>query len=175
MSQMSSALGRIQLLCDDIFEGTDIIHGLACGRWGHEHRVAFWFRKLRPPLDYWAAKEPYNPPPRPPKVLKPQYKSPFLLPKDGEVPSNRTDSHPAMVRTLKRTTSYVYEDQIFVGFQDVVQTLLDELLKVDHRRRAIPIYGMGGLGKTTLVRNLYTSPNIVSSFPTQAWICVSQE
>ncbi|KAH0692356.1 hypothetical protein KY285_019453 [Solanum tuberosum] len=34
---------------------------------------------------------------------------------------------------------------------------------------------MGGLGKTTLARNLYNSPNIVNSFPTRAWLCVSQE
>ncbi|KAK4726464.1 hypothetical protein R3W88_031381 [Solanum pinnatisectum] len=34
---------------------------------------------------------------------------------------------------------------------------------------------MGGLGKTTLARKLYISPNIASSFPTHAWICVSQE
>ncbi|KAH0757060.1 hypothetical protein KY290_020553 [Solanum tuberosum] len=34
---------------------------------------------------------------------------------------------------------------------------------------------MGGLGKTTLARNLYISPNIVNSFRTRAWIRVSQE
>ncbi|KAH0692368.1 hypothetical protein KY285_019465 [Solanum tuberosum] len=34
---------------------------------------------------------------------------------------------------------------------------------------------MGRLGKTTLARNLYNNPNIVNSFPTRAWICVSQE
>uniref|UniRef100_M1ATP4 EDNR2GH5 protein n=1 Tax=Solanum tuberosum TaxID=4113 RepID=M1ATP4_SOLTU len=38
-----------------------------------------------------------------------------------------------------------------------------------------PFYGMGGLGKTTLARKLYISPNIAFSFPTRAWICVSQE
>ncbi|KAH0681948.1 hypothetical protein KY289_019700 [Solanum tuberosum] len=38
-----------------------------------------------------------------------------------------------------------------------------------------PFIGMGGLGKTTLARNLYNNPNIVNSFPTRAWICVSQE
>lgn len=87
----------------------------------------------------------------------------------GEGPSNQ-------VRTLRRTTSYVDDqDYIFVGFKDVVQTLLAELLKTEPRRRVVSVYGMGGLGKTTLARNRYINPRIVSSFHTRAWICVTQE
>ncbi|XP_049354246.1 LOW QUALITY PROTEIN: disease resistance protein RPP13-like [Solanum verrucosum] len=89
--------------------------------------------------------------------------------------SNAGEGSSNQVTTLRRTTSYIDDDDIFVGFQDVVQTLLAQLLKAEPRRSDISIHGMGGLGKTTLARNLYNSPNIVSSFPTRAWICVSQE
>ncbi|KAH0692444.1 hypothetical protein KY285_019541 [Solanum tuberosum] len=88
----------------------------------------------------------------------------------GEGPSN------LQVTTLRRTTSYV-DDQgyIFVGFQDVIQKLLAQLLKAEPGRSVLSIYGMEGLGKTTLARKLYTSPDILNSFHTRTWICVSQE
>ncbi|PHU17197.1 hypothetical protein BC332_12892 [Capsicum chinense] len=38
----------------------------------------------------------------------------------GEGPSNRLNNQFAMVRTMRRTTSYVDDDHIFVGFKDVV-------------------------------------------------------
>ncbi|PHT54144.1 hypothetical protein CQW23_08606 [Capsicum baccatum] len=38
----------------------------------------------------------------------------------GEGPSNRLNNQFAMVRTMRRTKSYVDDDHIFVGFKDVV-------------------------------------------------------
>ncbi|KAH0692492.1 hypothetical protein KY285_019589 [Solanum tuberosum] len=65
--------------------------------------------------------------------------------------------------------------QISIIIQDVVQPLLAQLPKAEPRRSVLSIYGMGGLGKTTIARNLYNSPDILNSFPTRVWICVSQE
>ncbi|MCD9643743.1 hypothetical protein HAX54_031412 [Datura stramonium] len=94
----------------------------------------------------------------------------------GEGPSNTpNDPSSTLMRTLRRAVSYADEDQLFVGFQEVFQKLLDELLKKESRRNVLSIYGMGGLGKTTLARNLYNSPSLLTSFHTRAWICVSQQ
>uniref|UniRef100_M1APS7 HJTR2GH1 protein n=1 Tax=Solanum tuberosum TaxID=4113 RepID=M1APS7_SOLTU len=47
-----------------------------------------------------------------------------------EGPSNRpNDPSSSLIRTLRRAVSYAEKDQLFVGFQEVFQRLLDEILK----------------------------------------------
>ncbi|KAL3512430.1 hypothetical protein ACH5RR_025147 [Cinchona calisaya] len=89
----------------------------------------------------------------------------------------RTDKNNKLmlVKTLRRSTSYIDEAELFVGFKDVTETLLAELFKEEPRRRVISIYGMGGLGKTTVARKLYSSSRTMIRFTHRAWVCVSQE
>ncbi|KAL1819784.1 hypothetical protein DCAR_0416098 [Daucus carota subsp. sativus] len=76
-------------------------------------------------------------------------------------------------RTLLRATSFGNLVDV-VGLEDDFKTLLAQLLSEDSSLNLISIYGMGGLGKTTLASKLYHSSEL-SHFQSRAWVCVSQE
>ncbi|XP_011087308.1 putative late blight resistance protein homolog R1A-10 isoform X1 [Sesamum indicum] len=62
-----------------------------------------------------------------------------------------------------------------VGLDEDLMHLRDRLTGFSSNLDIISIVGMGGIGKTTLARNLYNDRLIEERFDTRAWVVVSQD
>ncbi|KAL2489995.1 Disease resistance protein (CC-NBS-LRR class) family [Forsythia ovata] len=69
----------------------------------------------------------------------------------------------------------VEDDEVFMGFEDDVAKIKDQLTGDREQLQVISIVGMAGIGKTTLSRHLYNDDLIRYHFYIRAWICVSRE
>nr|GMD21979.1 putative late blight resistance protein homolog R1B-14 [Ipomoea batatas] len=69
--------------------------------------------------------------------------------------------------------SVVEEDEV-VGFDDEVQTIKDRVIKGSKDTTFISIVGMGGLGKTTLMKMVFNDSEIHYDFFPRIWVYVSR-
>ncbi|KAM7486572.1 hypothetical protein LguiA_002581 [Lonicera macranthoides] len=87
-----------------------------------------------------------------------------------EVPSS---SHERLNQVRRIYSHFIEED--FVGFDEDIRTLVGELVNQDTDRRVVSIFGMGGLGKTTLAMKVYHHPDVRRHFDSFASVCISQK
>ncbi|XP_071916924.1 disease resistance protein RPM1-like [Coffea arabica] len=74
-----------------------------------------------------------------------------------------------------RDDALLVEEAKLVGIDQPKQHLISELLEGDdYQLKVVSVLGMGGLGKTTLVKKVHEDPDVRKNFPVRAWVTVSQ-
>ncbi|KAL6190657.1 hypothetical protein ACLB2K_037051 [Fragaria x ananassa] len=71
---------------------------------------------------------------------------------------------------LRRTYSHIVERDV-VGLEELVM----HLVRSGDSHRVVSIWGMGGLGKTTLAKQVYHDSKVRQHFDCFAWVCISQQ
>ncbi|KAK8272507.1 hypothetical protein V6Z11_D11G335400 [Gossypium hirsutum] len=87
---------------------------------------------------------------------------------DGEGPSSSTER-----REARRPYPHVMDDNI-VGLGKDIEKLVSVLVDEESECKVLSICGMGGLGKTTLAKKIYSQSQVVGHFKHLAWAYVSQ-
>ncbi|MQL97790.1 hypothetical protein Taro_030489 [Colocasia esculenta] len=61
-----------------------------------------------------------------------------------------------------------------VGFVESEKRMVDQLLHGEGKRKVISVVGMGGLGKTTIAKKIYSRVDVEMRFKRKVWITVSR-
>ncbi|THG08777.1 disease resistance protein RPM1-like [Camellia sinensis] len=73
-----------------------------------------------------------------------------------------------------RGDALLVEEAELVGIDKRKKQLIEHLLEDEPELKIISVVGMGGMGKTTLVRKIYEDSKVKRHFQTHVWITVSQ-
>ncbi|CAL5359435.1 unnamed protein product [Camellia sinensis] len=74
----------------------------------------------------------------------------------------------------RRGDALLLEEAELVGIQKPKKQLIDWVLDGDYPLKVISVVGMGGLGKTTLIKKVYEDGEVKKHFQNHGWITVSQ-
>ncbi|RDY08271.1 Disease resistance protein RPM1, partial [Mucuna pruriens] len=87
---------------------------------------------------------------------------------------NQPASSQSVQRHDPRPDSRFLKDDEVVGFEGPRDKLISWLVEGPAKRTVISVFGMGGLGKTTLVGKVFNNAKVRAHFDSHAWITVSQ-
>lgn len=88
----------------------------------------------------------------------------------------REEESVVVARSLiSRRYYYKYEEEEVVGLEDDKELLVKELLGEKEQLEVVSIYGMGGIGKTTLAKSVYNDHQIKLHFDCCSWVSVTQQ
>ncbi|XP_075642517.1 disease resistance protein RPM1-like [Castanea sativa] len=85
---------------------------------------------------------------------------------DANIPAKTWDNH--------RQNALLIEEADLVGIENPKKQLVSWLIQDDTGREVVSVVGMGGSGKTTLVKKVYDDALVKLQFKYRAWITVSQ-
>ncbi|XP_073138881.1 putative disease resistance protein RGA3 [Henckelia pumila] len=87
----------------------------------------------------------------------------------------RVANLPVSLPPVVETNSFAV-DPVFIGRDDVVSRFVDYMImsRDESVISVVPIVGMGGLGKTTLARNIFNHQTIKNHFNQRIWVSVSK-
>lgn len=83
-------------------------------------------------------------------------------------------SHAYEIANDRRSDALLLEEDEIVGIEKPRKELISLILKEDPTLKVISVVGMGGSGKTTLVKRVYDDAAVKKHFQSHAWLTVSQ-
>ncbi|KAB2609546.1 disease resistance protein [Pyrus ussuriensis x Pyrus communis] len=75
---------------------------------------------------------------------------------------------------LRRSYSHIIDRDV-VGLEADVRELVMQLVNKEPRHQVVSIWGMGGLGKTTLAKQIYHHDEVRRHFGSFVWVYISQQ